>query len=307
VRRSSRLILLVGIFLAVGAFILIVFLNAGGRPSASPTPAVAHIVVAAVDIPQGTTITESMLTTKDVSLAEKPADSVALTASAIGKPARQGIAAGAYVPESAISNVAGPGSQTVDVSADLKPGERAMAIAVDALTGVGTLIQPGDRVDILFSFSTIKDTKDPEIPVILTLPRNTAFTCPEGKLACDIGITSNPISTKIIVQNVRVIGAKFSVATPESVGQPVATPVPGTSFPLRTELVMVAVSAQQAEVLGVGQFLAKPMTLLLRAPADAEASPEVTTGIILKTLIEEYGVLPPLPVSAPLPTELTPR
>lgn len=306
-RRSSRLILLVGIFLAVGAFILIVFLNGSGRPAASPTPAVAHIVVAAVDIPQGTTITESMLSTKDVSLTEKPADSVALTASAIGKPARQSIAAGAYVPESAISNVALPGSQTVDVSAELKPGERAMAIAVDDLTGVGTLIQSGDRVDILFSFSTIKDTKDPEIPVILIPPKNSGVTCPEGKLVCDIGIVYNPISTKVIVQNVRVIGAKFSVATPESVGAPAATPVPGTAFPLRTELVMVAVSAQQAEVLAAGQFLAKPMTLLLRAPADAEAAADETTGIILKKLIEEYGVLPPLPVSAPLPTDLVPR
>jgi Flp pilus assembly protein CpaB len=304
VRRSSRLILLVGIFLAVGAFILIVFLNAGGAPRATPTPAVAHIVVAAVDIPQGTTIADSMLTTKDIPLAEAPADSLALKESVIGKTARQSIGAGAYVPSSAVTGSSGPG--TIDVAGELKPGERAMAIRVDDLTGLGTLIQPGDRVDILFSFSSIKDTKDPEIPVTLILPRNTAFTCPEGKLACDIGISSNPISTKVIVQNVRVVGARVSTSAPDQTGGQ-ATPAPGTVLPLKTDVVMLAVSAQQAEVLGVGQFLSAPMTLLLRAPADAEATPEVTTGIILKTLIDEYGVLPPLPVSAPLPTELIPR
>ena len=40
-RRSSRVILLLGIFLAAGAFILILFLNAGSRgPQATPTPAI---------------------------------------------------------------------------------------------------------------------------------------------------------------------------------------------------------------------------------------------------------------------------
>jgi Flp pilus assembly protein CpaB len=218
--------------------------------------------------------------------------------------ARRSIAAGAYVPQAAITNVAAPGSQTVDVAAELKTGERAMAVAVDELTGVGTLIQPGDRVDILFSFSTIKDTKDPEIPVILIPPSNSGVTCPEGKLVCDIGIVYNPVSTKVVVQNVRVIGATFSSTAPDSNGQ--ATPAPGTAVPLRTQIVMVAVSAQQAEVLAAGQFLAKPMTLLLRAPTDAQASPEITSGIVLKKLIEDYGVLPPLPVTAPLPTELIP-
>jgi Flp pilus assembly protein CpaB len=300
-------ILLLGIFLAIGAFMLILFLGGAGRPAATPTPAIARMVVAVVDIPQGTTITESMLRVQEIALVEAPGDAFSLPERVVGKTARQTVAAGAYVPESAISSLAGPGSQTVDVAEELKPGERAMAIVVDELTGVGTLIQPGDRVDILFSFSTIKDTITPEIPVILIPPANSLITCPEGKLVCDIGIVYNPISTKIIVQNVRVIGAKFSVATPESIGAPAQTPAPGTAFPLRTELVMVAVSAQQAEVLGAGQFLARPMTLLLRSPADAEAAEDETSGIVLKTLIETYGVLPPLPVTAPFPTDLIPR
>lgn len=305
-RRSSRLILLVGIFLAVGAFILIVFLNAGPGPTATPTPAVAHIVVAAVDIPQGTTITDSMLSTKDVPLVEAPGDSLALKESVIGKTARQSIGAGAYVPATAITGTSGP--VNVDVAGELKPGERAMAIKVDELTGLGTLIQPGDRVDILFSFSIIKDTIEAEIPVLLIPPRNARFACPEGKLVCDLGIKYNPISTKVIVQNVRVVGARFSTAAAEQAGgQAAASPAPGTVLPVRTELVMVAVTAQQAEVLGVGQFLSAPMTLLLRSPADAQATPEVTTGIILKTLLEEYGVLPPLPVTASFPPDLIPR
>jgi hypothetical protein len=70
---------------------------------------------------------------------------------------------------------------------------------------------------------------------------------------------------------------------------------------------MVAVSAQQAEVLRFGQLLHSPMTMLLRAPADAEATFENTSGIILKTLIDDYGVLPPQPIAIPLPDELVPQ
>lgn len=303
-RRSSRLILLVGIFLAVGAFILIVFLNAGGRPSATPTPAVAHIVVAAVDIPQGTTITESMLTTKDVSLGDKPADSIALTASVVGKTARQTVVGGAYVRVSAIS---GTGSTAVDIAGELKPGERAMAISVDEVNGVGTLIQPGDRVDVVFTFTTTGT--DPEIPIILLVPRSAQFTCPEDKLACDLGLKFNPVSVKVIVQNVRVVGTLLSGPNTPAAGGAQATPAPASGPVLtgRTELVMVAVSAQQAEVIRYGQTLVAPMTLLLRSPQDAEAPADETSGIILKNLLEEYGVLPPLPVTAPLPTDLVPR
>jgi pilus assembly protein CpaB len=299
------LILLVGIFLAVGAFILIVFLNAGGAPRATPTPAVAHMVVAAVDIPQGTSITESMLTTKDVNLAEKPADSFALTASVVGKTARQSIAAGAYLPQSAIS---GTGvSTSVDVAGELKPGERAMAISVDEVNGVGTLIQPGDRVDVVIAFIKDADRK-PEIPETFVPPRNVAPPSCDKLLCEESAIGINVASTKVVIQNLRVVGILLSgPASPQGGAQASPAPAAGPILTGRTELVMLAVSDQQAEVLRFGQLLSSPITLILRAPADAEASPEDTTGIVLKVLIEEYGVLPPEPIFVPLGTDYVPR
>ena len=302
-RRSSRLILLVGIFLAVGAFILILFLNSGRGPAANPTPAVAHIVVAAVDIPQGTTITESMLTIRDVTLAEKPADSIALTASAVGQTTRQTIVAGAYVSQTAIS---GTGSTAGDIAGELKPGERAMALSVDEVTGVGTLIQPGDRVDVIFAFLKDIDRK-PEIPETFVPPKGVVPpTC--DKLLCEenaIGI--NVGSTKVVVQNLRVVGILLSApAVPQGGAQASAAPGPG-ALSGRTELVMLAVNDQQAEVLRFGQLLNSPITLILRSPADAEASPDVTTGIVLKGLIEDWGVLPPEPVFVPLDTDFVPQ
>ena len=299
-RRSSRVILLLGIFLAVGAFILIVFLGGGGRQAATPTPAVARIVVAAVDIPQGTTITESMVTTDEVALTAAPGDSFALTAQVVGRTARQSVASGAYVPQAAIQ---GPTAAALDVAKELMPGERAMAIQVDELTGVGTLIQPGDRVDVVLAF-----TSDQEIPVNPFPPQGGQFpVCFEDVLCKDGNIVWNSGSVKVILQNLRVVGTLYTAGpTQARGGEATPSPAPGTSLTGRTELVIVAVTAQQAEVLRFGQLLSAPMTMLLRAPADAQATPDITTGIVLKILVDEYGVLPPLPIGVPLPDEFTP-
>ena len=73
---------------------------------------------------------------------------------------------------------------------------------------------------------------------------------------------------------------------------------------------ILAVSAQQAEVLKFVQMDGN-ITLALRSPADfidpATGAPlppvsAETTGIILKTLVDSYGVLPPEVVQTVTPT-----
>ena len=88
-KRSNRLVLLIGIFLALVAFILIVMLlgqPGGGTgqtgPSASPT--VVKVVVAAKDIDLGARMVATDLTTKDVQ-APAPPDSFADTSLVIGQ------------------------------------------------------------------------------------------------------------------------------------------------------------------------------------------------------------------------------
>ena len=67
-KRSNRLILLIGVFLAVVAFVLIVILlgdDGSGRHAARPTPPPdLPTVIATQDIALGVTITESMVTTE---------------------------------------------------------------------------------------------------------------------------------------------------------------------------------------------------------------------------------------------------
>lgn len=302
-RRSSRVILLLGIFLAVGAFIVILFFGGGGRGGATPTPPTATYVVAVVNIDQGTTITSSMVTTKSVPLGQEPSDAVTLPLDqVVGKTARQAVAQDAYVPLSAITGGTGP----TDIASQLKAGEVAMSVQVDEVSGVGTLIQVGDHVDAIVAFT------DDEIPVIWTVPSGVSSGVQQacsGKVVCDTGIKLNGNSVKMIIQNLRVVQTLLPAA---QTTQGAAQATPGPEQPVlsnRSEVVILAMDPQQAEVLRFAQLgtAPAPITLVLRAKADETAPPVVTTGVILRTMVETYGVLPPQPVFAPLPPELRGR
>ena len=96
-----------------------------------------------------------------------------------------------------------------------------------------------------------------------------------------------------------------SVAAPSAAPGASAAPEAGTGLNEQQEIVILSVSAQQAEVIRYGQLMANPLltlSLVLRSPDDfidpttGEPVPPViaeTTGITLKELIDGYGVLPP--------------
>jgi hypothetical protein len=80
------------------------------------------------------------------------------------------------------------------------------------------------------------------------------------------------------------------------------------------EIVILSVTAQQAEVLRYAQLQANPLlnlSLVLRSPDDfidpvtGKPVPPVvvqTTGITLKELVDKYGVLPPAIQTPVLPS-----
>ena len=76
---------------------------------------------------------------------------------------------------------------------------------------------------------------------------------------------------------------------------------PGTALTGQQQIVILAVDAQQAEVIKFAQ-LDSSITLILRSPDDfidpttdeaVVPLPNTTTGVNLKTLVDTYGVLPP--------------
>jgi len=284
-KRSNRLVLLVGIFLAVVAFVLIAIMlgggGGGGGGGEPATPTTTNIVIAARDISTGATITLADLTTKEVPIAEKPGTAISEPAVAVGQVARQDLAKDALVTAELWTGANSGNIRNIEVPA----GKVAMAVRVDQVSGVGTVIKQGDYVDAVVAFNIQ--------PV--SIDEDTGASTPLGEPGT---------SVKALLQGMQVLG---TLLPPPPAPAPDATPPPAgsTSLTDQQQIVVLAVDLQQAEVLNYAQVkgVVAPngITLVLRSIADfqdADGQPSippntVTTGMILSILIEQYGVLVP--------------
>jgi pilus assembly protein CpaB len=290
VRRTSRLVLLLGIFLAALVFIVVLLANPGGgggtgqqaQPSA---PVEARVLIAAADIPLGTVITEELVPTafrqETLPVSAIRADAFGDASQAIGKTTRATLRSGQQV---------GAGDfQNRPIPLEVAPGERAFAIQVNELTGVGNLVDVGDNIDLIISLS------GGAFPVVQVLD--------DGSVTVVAGI--NPLSVKLplLLQDVQIIGTITQPAPPPAEGtegQPAPSAPPVITG--ASKLLILSVTPAQAEVLLFART-SGTLDVILRSPADAGVTVE-TTGVILKTLVDDYGILPPEIVQVPIPTPL---
>ncbi|HLA15838.1 MAG TPA: Flp pilus assembly protein CpaB [Candidatus Limnocylindrales bacterium] len=274
-KRSNRLILLIGLFLAAVAFILIVvFLGgSGGGDGGDTGPREVDQVYAKTDIPLGTLVTAANSTTlfetKQVRTPEAAPGVLTTISLTIGQTVRQDIVTGQPIT----SDVFGGGT-------DIKvpPGFLGVAIQVDQTTGAGTLIKAGDYVDVVVGFVG-------EVFPVIQIDPETELVTPIPGL--------NGTSVKLLIQQLQVIGTLLPPPPTDAQGEPVEGEPTLTG---QQEIVIVAVTAQQAEIIKFGQMQGN-ISLALRSIEDFQGDikplPAITTGIILKTLVDEYGVLPP--------------
>jgi Flp pilus assembly protein CpaB len=292
-KRSNRLILLIGFVLAIGAFAGIFFVLSNG--TTKPPPETSSFVVAAVDIPIGTTISKDMLTTSTVPKGTQPADSFGVVEQVVGKVARTVINKDAYISKDSFSST----SSQSDIAGLLPTGYRALPVRVDQVNGVGTLIQPGDHVDVVVTMGGAS------FPVVTTDPTTKALTVVTGV---------NTTSVKDVIQNVQVVATLASLSSAPAAsgsgsGSGAAAPANGTVASAESvQIVVLAVTAQQAEVLrfseidGTADQSGTPtVTLLLRSTQDKDLPPDDTTGITLRQLVDHWAVLPPQIVETVLP------
>jgi Flp pilus assembly protein CpaB len=298
-KRSNRLVLLVGVFLAIVAFIGILLLQSGQTPT-SQEPAVPTelpTVIATQDIPLGTAIRADQVTTEVKSVDARDVDAFGDTSQVIGKIVRQPVVAGAAITATTLSG--GQQGQILDIQCP--PTQRCMAVQVDQVSGVGTVIKTGDYVDMVVGFN---------VAVLSPDAAGTGFQVVPG---------IDGTTVKLILQGLQVMGTLLppptTAAAPPPEGQPAASP--GTVLSGQQEIVILSVSAQQAEVIKFAQLKASEppsgITLVLRSASDFidpatnlpfpnGPVPDTTSGIIFRVLVEEYGVLPPNIIEVVLPT-----
>jgi pilus assembly protein CpaB len=306
-KRSNRLVLLIGIFLAIVAFVLIVLMlgngdGGGGEARRSQAPTTAPVVVAARNVDLGATFVAADLATKDIPVDQKPADSYSDTSQVIGQIARAKVTSGQLIT-SVILNASGS-VQNIEVPA----GFVGISVQVDQVTGVGTLIKPGDFVDVVTGFTTAET-----VPLVVPDPATAADL--NGYLRVEDALY-NHTTVKFLAQGIQVIGTLLPAPPPQDTQTQESTAPDGTTTSTtlngQQQMVILAVTAQDAEVLKFAQMDGN-LSLVLRSPKDCTTKPVdgglycpvvATTGTTLRRLVDDRGVLPPTVVQVIQPTPL---
>jgi len=314
-KRSNRLVLLIGVFLAVVAFVgIALILNGSGGTTTGtggtpPPPTVLPTVVAVQEIPLGTRITDGMLTVVDKKVGSERNDTAFGDKSqVIGQIARRPIANGAQLDQGDFST-ASTGCGQINVPA----GFLATAVQVDQVSGVGTVINSGDYVDMLVGFTGDK------FPVVTVNAQDDSITVVSGL---------NGTSVKLLLEGMQVLCRQLPPPTTAQAAQQPAsgtggttggttsggTSNPQTSLNGQQEIVILAVKPTQAEVIKFAQ-LDGSVSLVLRSLADFTdpttgaqivPPPSGSKGITLKKLTTDFSVPIPELVEAILPAQAKP-
>ena len=244
-KRSNRLILLIGVFLAVVAFVLIVLASQRQRRPALRKPDAAAAACRPSSPPRtsrlGARVTEDMLTTETIPVDQRQPGAYqdAEPGRRPGRP-RQAVTAGQQITTATFSD--GQLDQPVDHR--VPEGQRAMSLQIDAVSGVGTIIKTGDFVDMIIGF-----TGD-AFPVVQVNPEDDSIQVVAGL---------NNTSVKLAHRGHAGPRRRPAAARATRPRTPQPTPTPsGPAQPSVSEgstaLVILSLNAQQAEVIKFAQM-----------------------------------------------------
>jgi len=288
VKRSNRLVILVGVLLAVLAFVGIVVLL-GQQGSKAPAEAkTVKVLVAKSDIAIGDSVTPALVEVKDVDPEAVVGTRIADPSQLSGAPALFPIGRGSQVSQEAVGLTSGG---NFCISCQLEPGEKAIAFQVERVTGLDFLIQRGDHIDIIFRGGV--QVVQPTVDSTADAPRFEAIP----------GLENAP-TVKTLLQNKRVLYVSATKIKP--IADPKATPVPGGTTAkadeIETVVIVFAGTDSDAEVIKFAQndqSVLGPLTAVLRNVTDDVV--EDTTGITFKILVERFGIPIPDLIQVELP------
>ena len=279
-KRSNRLVILVGVLLAVLAFVGVLFVlnqGGGGGPD-EPEVVQVQVLVASEDIAIGDPVTPDMAEILLVDPGSEVGTPFSDPSQLSGREAVVEIPSGSQISQEAVGQALGE----VCVSCALLPGEKAIAFQVDRVTGLDFLILPGDHIDVVLNQQI--PVVQPTIETVNSPPEEQRFEAVAG-----LGASS---TVKTVLQNKRVL--YVSQARPSAVGGE-ETPPPGEEEAPAPEIISVIIifagNDQDAELIKLAQSdvtAVGAMTAVLRNRDDDVA--EATTGVTISLLIEQYGV-----------------
>lgn len=314
-KRSNRLLILLGVFLAVAAMVGMIAVagnpggksgGANGTPTPTPEPLV-QVVVAKTDISLGDKITSAMVELgKPMTLSARDAlgtNTLSSVDQVIGQVAGGAIKQGQVLNSSTDFLKPGVFVAGQSLTSSIAAGKVAVSMEVDQVNGVGALVVPGDRVDVVLSVWVdqlgITRTAQPGEKWSVTLP------------------AEKDVTTKMVIQNRKVLATLLPAPEPVAPGAAPASPTPEPKSTAQTVtnsgthmIVVLEVLPEEAEVIRWAQREEKAdpqnyitLGLALRSDKDDDALPVTTAGITFKQLVAIYGVLP-LDSRAIIPADL---
>src|SRR5919106_2999820 len=198
-QNRLKIALIVAVFFGlIAAYGIYNFLRQQRQAAEAFRTATQDIVVAAQDIPAGTTINDELVKKGAIKVAPWPKASVPVGAfsspqQAFGKVNRVKIIANEPILE---SRLAGEGA---GLTVRLEAGKRALAVRVDEIIGVSGFIVPDDRVDIILTTTPLGGGQDMKVSKIvlqnkrvLSVAQNTEQKDGKPQLARSITLEVTP-------------------------------------------------------------------------------------------------------------------
>jgi pilus assembly protein CpaB len=315
-RRGGRLFLLLGLVIAAAAavFLLILLPQLGQGPNAGtllpPTQERAQsVVVARIDIPANTVLTDTaLLTTSEIPESQYNANPSQYFTDINQLQTLKTISGVSANRPILASNVTSAGlSAQIPGAQPNQPQPKAFPVQVSNLSGVADQITSGDFVDIIASFSIDQTVLRP------------GFNDAGQPVNREQQVNNQ--STKTLAQNVQVLrvlrpAPVEGTVTPTAATRTQQGPPPpanqrgqaGTTGTTTAEnpsasdliapgnrILILAVTDQQAEVIKLAIERGSGLTLVLRRRGDQAT--ETTIGATLNILISQFG----LPLPEPIP------
>jgi Flp pilus assembly protein CpaB len=287
VKRSNRLVILVGVLLAVLAFVaIVILLNQRQTAEVAPEEVLTTVLVATEDIEIGDEVTPDKV--EELEVPPEAVQGTALADSSIvaGQPALFRVPQGSQVS----GEVIGLGNDlAINLPALLNPGEKAIALQVDRVTGLDFLVKGGDTIDIVLTeqITVLQETED-----------SAANTDPEAAQRFEpvTGLTDQR-TVKAILQDKRVL---YVSATRAQQQEPQDTNGDGVvdendvqpDAPVIDAVIIVfAGTTQDAEVIKFAQndVTERGSLGVIVRNADDDAL-DNTTGVTIDVLVTDYGL-----------------
>jgi len=315
VKRSNRLLILLGLLIAIGGGALAVAIagsgggggGGGSQPGAIATPTPGpqvQVVVASTNISAGTIIDKTMVKTTSKSASDLAGLGGATYSSVndvIGRVAGTNIVKDQVLVTGTDLLTPGSAVEGKSLSGAVDKGFVAVSMELDQTNGVGTLIVPGDRVDI-----------------ILTTYVNQISISGKDSLGTQISTGGTALTSKLVLENCKIIATLLpptvaSGAAPTAGSSSAVAQIPSSAtvqFTDRHMIAIVEVTPEQAELIRwaqraeqAGPQMYIDLAFALRSSQDDATDPMSSNpftqvpGITFSELVTKYGVIAPNPLS----------